>query len=797
VAFVLAVQVCGQTPSQTPPPTPSRQTLPPRPPYPDLDNLLPTQAKIALQTYRQALSQWQDAVMAVIRSGEGLPPIVVPPQPVRPDFKDMTADQRQAAFQAYREQMIQWRLAASKASAAEQEVRRKAGILPSQAEMERINSPSVALPADYAWRSEAANSGLTPATVAQLERDSVAIAGPYFRQSFEVYTGNPQPPFVTSDSLLNGFQVLLEDSAKRFELMRAAQLRQILEEAWTSLDARLDRDQVSRTEIEPFARHLAFVIGPALRLLGSNVPLGGPDVEAAVASEVSKIEGADAVILPAWLAPAEPDFAAIDYRRCRPIGFYASSTPLSRYYEATRWLQMIPLRASRDSEVGAAGLLAALLSSSDPRNFNDYSVPSLKRFIAGGAAMFGETEGLDVTSAIGDDMLIWIGRRHVPLGRALLIFRNQIRAQAQMPFRRTHMAYELLRLRDPSALDSADASLHVLPASLLPDDLWLSQIDHWRRKEQLPRGTDLAAWLGSGLATTDAVSREGAAFEPFVRSAAASRRRYRVQTPSLPDLYFKTLSALFEKPDPSAPAFMAGEAWQRKSLQTALAGWAQFRHTWELQPKYLEINLGGSVQPAGFVEPDPEFFHRMGDMVDSVEDTLVEQGVFADSPSGQVASRVPNGAIELSPGHDLWQRWRQLDRTTHALEVLVQKELRGVDWSQEDAKVFRTYAAELGFVMGYEGASSANPRDNAPRWTTVARDQGSDRNFAIAVGRPRALYVLYPWHGAQVLCRGAVMSYYEYEAPRRLTDAEWKEQLDSAHPIQQPDWIQPLLPVSK
>jgi hypothetical protein len=184
-------------------------------------------------------------------------------------------------------------------------------------------------------------------------------------------------------------------------------------------------------------------------------------------------------------------------------------------------------------------------------------------------------------------------------------------------------------------------------------------------------------------------------------------------------------------------------------------------------------------------------------MVDSVEDTLVEQGVFADSPSGQAATRAPNGAIEPSPGHDLWQRWRQLDRTTHALEVLVQKELRGVDWSQEDAKVFRTYAAELGFVMGYEGASSANPRDNAPRWTTVARDRGSDRYFAIAVGRPRALYVLYPWHGAQVLCRGAVMSYYEYEAPRRLTDAEWKEQLDSAHPIQQPDWIQPLLPVSK
>jgi hypothetical protein len=75
----------------------------------------------------------------------------------------------------------------------------------------------------------------------------------------------------------------------------------------------------------------------------------------------------------------------------------------------------------------------------------------------------------------------------------------------------------------------------------------------------------------------------------------------------------------------------------------------------------------------------------------------------------------------------------------------------------------------------------------------VYHDPKIDRQLAIAIGRPRALYVLYPWKGKLVLCRGAVMSYYEYPSDRRLTDAEWKDLLDSPGAPAQPEWIQPLV----
>ena len=102
-----------------------------------------------------------------------------------------------------------------------------------------------------------------------------------------------------------------------------------------------------RERVAPYALHLALVVGPALRLLGSTVPLGDPGLEATVNETVRKIAEAKTAELPAWLGQSEPALLAIDFRRCRPLGFYAASPTLSDYYRAVRWLQMVPLRATR------------------------------------------------------------------------------------------------------------------------------------------------------------------------------------------------------------------------------------------------------------------------------------------------------------------------------------------------------------------------------------------------------------------------------------------------------------------
>ena len=167
----------------------------------------------------------------------------------------------------------------------------------------------------------------------------------------------------------------------------------------------------------------------------------------------------------------------------------------------------------------------------------------------------------------------------------------------------------------------------------------------------------------------------------------------------------------------------------------------------------------------------------MAAVVALAKDRMEEAGVLTDQPA-------------------LRRRWEDLERLTRQLEALAEKQLRGGDWNREEAGVLKSYGETLAGIMGYDGNSGDRPRDNAPRWTTVAHDSNADRNRAEAVGRPRALYVLYPWKGQLVLCRGAVMSYYEGLSQQRLTDAEWQVTLDSSSPPPQPEWIRPLLPAN-
>ena len=62
-----------------------------------------------------------------------------------------------------------------------------------------------------------------------------------------------------------------------------------------------------------------------------------------------------------------------------------------------------------------------------------------------------------------------------------------------------------------------------------------------------------------------------------------------------------------------------------------------------------------------------------------------------------------------------------------------------------------------------------------------------------AVGRPRAIYLLYPWKGEEVLCRGAILPYFEFVDPARLTDDEWCRR-EIAGPLPgTPPWLGPIL----
>lgn len=397
--------------------------------------------------------------------------------------------------------------------------------------------------------------------------------------------------------------------------------------------------------------------------------------------------------------------------------------------------------------------------------------------------------------------------------------------------------------------------------------------------QALPNGLEMAAWLGSDFALRALRSAGEGAVADAIEHQSGRSHDWPAWHDSVPELYYAVLRSLFDKPDPAAPAFMKSEAWQRKSVQTALAGWAQLRHAWELQAKLTVSSPSLPGRPAGFVEPNPEFFRRLYILAEATVGRLQKAGVFRDTAADQAdffrdairdidrlglakVGVAPDGllpwhaseriyeyawiahqidptipvftrgnpatqqAAEWSrvrqvfraridalengervapidsllmrddPDRMLLQRWQLLLEMSAQFEAMVQKELRGADWNRAEAGLLTGYKERLGEVMGYVSSAAMFPKDDAPRWTTVYHNASSDRQLAIAIGRPRALYVLYPWKGKQVLCCGAVMPYYEYPSEHRLTDAEWRDLLDTGHAPPQPAWIRPLVSVS-
>jgi hypothetical protein len=126
------------------------------------------------------------------------------------------------------------------------------------------------------------------------------------------------------------------------------------------------------------------------------------------------------------------------------------------------------------------------------------------------------------------------------------------------------------------------------------------------------------------------------------------------------------------------------------------------------------------------------------------------------------------------------------------LEALAHKQLRGVPFSKEEQHFLIRYGEDLAGIMLYGGNSFLTPRDDAPRIVDVYYNPNDPSALEVGIARARALYVVYPAKGGEILCRGSVMPYYEFTHRQRLPDAEWKNLLDSKDRPDLPSWIKPL-----
>jgi len=724
----------------------------------------------------------------------------------------------------------------------------------------------------YKWQEAAKKCGFNDKGIEVLARQKVLVSNETYKQVFAPYIESALPLFITSDSLLNAYHVLYEETVLRVEMTNAYRLPVLLGQVWTRLE-KADAGLKGNPALAAAAKRRAqVVIATALRLMEDDTIHPSAEVAAIVDDEVKKVTTAVASEKPAWLGPPDAGFVVLDYSRFKPRGFYSRRPLTQRYFRATSWLQAIPFRVAKDEEFLAFLLLSHCLGPERMECLNGtYFDP--QEFFYCFREFVGPSDDWDLMSVVRWPMRDLDMELDIP---SLDGARKEAVRLAAMG-NRGAMINDQIALPPYNAAEVAEAQFRILPARRTPDAVLFQRTTDLRQfNRPLPTGLEVAAALGSAFAADRLTGRDR---ERVLEKIRETQPLFVGDNLYLD--YLGCLAALVDKPEPDAPAFMAGEAWQAKSCQTVLAGWAQLRHTWALQAKQTVHYLGLGITPPGFVEPEPVFFARLARLVEQTEALLKRQDNLADDygevvprlrgaadvlekkgfatnssltlkdltreeielvrqaqrfavtlhaipyepravkdtagekNSGRAESikkaiahlrevaaaleqgKIPKGypyADDQKRGTEyLMTLWRRLDTVARRLETLAHKQLRSVPFDKDEERFILGYGAEIAGIMFYGGNSWLTPHDDAPRIVDVYANPMTGKVLEVGIGRPRAIYVLYPYKGGEVLCRGAVMPYYEFPSGERLTDEQWKTLLDSKDSPDVPDWVRAII----
>ncbi|MBN2591060.1 MAG: DUF3160 domain-containing protein [Sedimentisphaerales bacterium] len=703
---------------------------------------------------------------------------------------------------------------------------------------------------DQNWRKLAQKENLSESVIEKLSENNVVITETAYKQIFTPYIESNMTFFITTDSLINAYHVLYEESILRLEKANASRLEEILKFVLSNL-SKNNEDINYRSDLVTAAQERAFiVVGTAIKLLDENFKLDDNKINRIINEEVEKIELAEANEKPLWLGEPTNDLYSIDYSRYKPRGFYIESELLSKYFRAVSWLQSIPFRLSQNDELLSILILGNCLDlnkfDGDSEKYQRYTdfFSAYKMFIG-----------------TGDDWNVITAKEQIN-GKLNKNDLSNIRKKLKQKLKAEGGSLINDQVRFPplnSNTAAAEPQFRFISAYRTPDAVMFHRTTDLREfSRPFPTGLEVCAALGSEFAKSKLEYSDKA---KLLKTIEDTKEAFSGNSLYLD--YLQCLACLLDEPPAESPAFMKNETWQAKSCNTTLAGWSQLRHTWSLQAKQSVTYMGMVMPPTGFVEPEPEFYNKMVQLAQKTKELLGKSGALetnykqmsddimyfaelveknnfkisvTDLPRNEwerfdlvsgllfrlqvidgqsdrrdyskkniddlrqiardlLVNKLPED-IDLMRrirdyDYNLKELWNSLESMSRTLAEIAQKQLDGEDLAQYE-RFFKSYGINLAKIMFYNQNSYEGPIDDAMRIVDVHYSPG-DGYLEVGITRPRAIYVLYPWQGTHILCRGAVMPYYEFISDSRLTDTEWKERLNSEQKPDVPNWIKSVI----
>ena len=619
---------------------------------------------------------------------------------------------------------------------------------------------------------------INPVMWNKLGQNGFTIIPARHQQLFHVYEQNDYhefPAFVTTDLYLQLYHLYFDCMLREVEEQQLDTMVEML--CLEGYNAMYLQSQTDQPQIAEGARWLCDYFAVALNLNGKH-HMGFANKSAPV--EIEKIMDSENDFSD-FLGYTDAMFA---YSLFKPRGHYTRNARLEHYFRTMMWLQTVPFRTDDSAQLGRAVLLAQWLNNNDKarRLYNFITVPL--------TYLMGQPDNISIlqVAEIAKETGV-LESKDISDTNKMQALRQQVEAVAKQQTRiKAKFSY------------SGEYKINLMPQRYQPDaEVLQEMVDYESKttKRDVPKGLDFMAALGCSAAEKILLDElnEPDRWDKYKPTLERMKKRMNKidWTENSAVQWMQTVKTVTETPQ-NAPYFMRTDEWDRKSLNTALASWAELKHDailYAKQPFGAECGGGGPPDPVvkGYVEPNVNFWKKAIALLDQTKEVLNKYALMTE---------------KIENIHS------QVKEQAEFLLRLSEKELKGEMPNDIECDHLEYIGAT------FENISIALLRDNDHQLWSWDDIQGPDKKVALvadvytanadnnpnksilyeAVGDADEIYVVVEIGGYLHLMRGAVFSYREFQRPvndQRLNDEEWQQYLEQHPRSGVPSWMEPII----
>ena len=636
------------------------------------------------------------------------------------------------------------------------------------------NSPQYVLPLDLGgianFKDVSEKLGLSSEAIEKLKSNGFVVVDSSFNDLSDIYVYINDlgiPTYISTDSVLFIYhtffnQLLMDLEENRFYPLLKLLLKLLIDENLKVIDS-LSPNSLAREAAE---RDLAY-LSVAYKLLNPNY-IAPKQVSEIVDMELELISRAEDT------EAKSPIFTYIeDYTQYKPRGHYTVNDTLRNYFKAMMWLGRMRFEAydpfnPEIAKIQTAQALILTYLVLTARTPEETALSMWEKIYVPTAFIVGKSDDLTLYDYIEKMMEIY----------GLSFNPNMVNDEEKL----SRFQDEVIKLDRSRIVNtpwypnerSRMAGLRFMGQRFIIDGYIHQSLCYPNIYRFMVKGMDVMAALGSERAERY-LEDEKIKYRGYSEKLEEMKRFVENLTGEewTETLYMGWLYTIRAELNPAPegyPSYMRTDAWLDKSLNTALASWAQLRHDTILyakQPYAAKVSLPLKPPHYGYVEPNPQLYSRLKNLVDT---TLT-------------------GLKKLNLISNVYEE--KLGKLSEILKLLINisiKELNGEKLSKDEEYLIESYHSQVKSLTEKLIGRVRDSRIIADVFT----DPNSNMVLEVGTGYFNIIIVVYIAENSKTyLAAGSAMSYYEFKWPQkdRLTDEAWREMLKNREAPPQPEWI--------